>query len=235
VRRILRRDTINVVEIGKLLIQSRGLLADEHGQWQPWLAKNFDLSYRTAHRYVTAAEYVARKSDTVSLSAYRNLSPSVLYELAEDTYSEQEEAEILAEAKAGKRVDQDRASAICARLLPPAPAPTDANDGDDVDDDDQDDDADREIGNLLDGPPRVLPETEPATPSNFALRDFDDAVTKLKSIMTRPAKQFVGTCHTANDLVQVETLLREVAKAKRWDGAALDLEPGEVKAIEAAE
>jgi hypothetical protein len=171
----------------------------------------------------------------------------VLYELAGGTYSEQEEAEILAEAKAGKRVDQDRASAICARLLPPAPAPADADDGDDVDDDqhddqdgdqdddqdDADDDADREIGKLLDGPPPALPETEPATPCNFALRDFDQAVTKLKSIMTRPAKQFVGTCHTTNDLIQVETLLREVAKAKRWDGAGIDLEPGEFKAIEA--
>ena len=159
VRRILRRDTINVVEIGKLLLQSRGLLADEHGQWQPWLAKNFDLSYRTALNYCGAAEYVASKNATVAL--FRNLAPTVLYGLHEGKYSEQVEAEILAEAKAGKRVDQGRALAICERCAP-APAPADADDGDDVDDDDQDDaddaaeddDAEREIGKLLDGPPR---------------------------------------------------------------------------------
>ena len=215
------------------------MLADEHGKWQPWLAKNFDLTCRTALHYVTAAEYI--KSETISILVYRNLAPTVLYDLAEGHYSEEAEKEILAEAKAGKRVDRDRAEAICKKFAPP-PAPADegedgdgdehGDDGGDEGDDAQDDDADREIGKLLDGPPPALPETEPATPCNFALRDFDQAVTKLKQIMTKPAKQFVGTRHTTNDLVQVETLLREVAKAKRWDGAGLDLEPGEFKAIE---
>jgi len=131
--------------------------------------------------------------------------------------------------------------AICERLAPAAnnDADDDVDHGDDAGGDDQDDDAnddaDREIGKLLDGPPPVLPETEPATPSNFALRDFDQAVTKLKQIMTRPAKQFVDSVHTSNDLVQVETFLREVAKDKRWAGTTLDLEPKEFKAIETDE
>ena len=53
--------------------------------------------------------------------------------------------------------------------------------------------------------------------------------------MTRPAKQFVDSVHTSNDLVQVETFLREVAKDKRWAGTTLDLEPKEFKAIETDE
>jgi hypothetical protein len=73
-RTMLRRDTTSVIEKGKLLLRSRELLADEHGQWMPWLAENFDLSYRTALRYVSAAEYVA-KSDTVA--DFANLSPTV--------------------------------------------------------------------------------------------------------------------------------------------------------------
>jgi hypothetical protein len=79
----------------------------------------------------------------------------------------------------------------------------------------------------------VLPETEPAIASNFALRDFDQAVTKLRQIMTKPAKQFIGSVHTSNDLVRVETFIREVAKVKRWDG--IDLEPKENEAIETDE
>src|SRR5262249_51247989 len=68
-RAALKRETANAVVIGRLLIESRNHL--DHGEWQPWLAKNFDLSYRTALNYVSAAEYVARKgkSETFSLSS----------------------------------------------------------------------------------------------------------------------------------------------------------------------
>jgi len=37
-RMLLRRDTTSIIEKGKLLLRSRELLADEHGQWMPWLA-----------------------------------------------------------------------------------------------------------------------------------------------------------------------------------------------------
>ena len=60
-RAILRRETGDVVLAGNLLLKSRELSTNEHGAWQPWLAENFDLSYRTALRYVAAAEYVAQK------------------------------------------------------------------------------------------------------------------------------------------------------------------------------
>ena len=38
-RILLNRDTISVIEKGRLLLRSRELLADEHGQWMPWLAR----------------------------------------------------------------------------------------------------------------------------------------------------------------------------------------------------
>jgi hypothetical protein len=241
VRRMLRRDTINIVEVGKLLLKSRALLADEHGQWKPWLSKNFDLSYFTARNYCLAAEYVVSKSLTVQL--FRNLAPSVLYWLAEGRrYSQEQEDEILAQAKAGRRIDQDAEGEIRERLAPPPTAneaddagDDAAQDGDDAADDAHDDDAkdeddadaDREIGALLDGPPPVLPESEPATPCNFALRDFDLAVAKLKTIMTKPAAQFTGTVHSGNDLLHIETFIRDVATAKRFAG----LETGELKPV----
>src|SRR5262245_62772064 len=79
---------------------------------------NFDLSYRTEIRYVSAAEYVERESKSDTVSLFANLSPTVLYGLAAGHYNEQEEAAILAAARKG-RVDQEGALAICKALAPP--------------------------------------------------------------------------------------------------------------------
>ena len=67
-RTALRRETMNIIEIGNLLIESRELFADGHGEWLPWLEKNFDRSERSAHRYIAAAEYVVAKPATVATS-----------------------------------------------------------------------------------------------------------------------------------------------------------------------
>ena len=84
-------------------------MAHEHGEWQPWLAENFDLSYRTAVRYISAAEYVERKSKSDTVALFADLSPTVLYLLAEGHYSAKEEAAILAATREG-RVDNDARS-----------------------------------------------------------------------------------------------------------------------------
>ena len=151
-RTALQRETTSIIEIGNLLIESRKLLANEHGEWLPWLAKNFDLSERTARRYTDAAAYAASKSDTVS--DFGNLAPTVLYALAAGHYNEEEEAAILA-ATRKDRVDQDAAGAICEALAPP--------DDDDQDDGGDDDGAeppaaeDAESAAILDGPPPKVP------------------------------------------------------------------------------
>src|SRR5262249_936195 len=152
VRTALRSQTKNVIEIGKLLIESRKHL--EHGEWQDWLVKNFDLSYRTALNYVGAPEYSARKGKSETVENFAHLSTPVLYGLAEGGYyNEQEEAAILT-ATRERRVDEDAADAIGEKLAPP----DDADDADDQDDDGGDDTAaaaaeDPEIAAILDGPP----------------------------------------------------------------------------------
>ena len=75
-RTMLRRATKDVIVIGKLLIESRKHL--EHGEWQDWLQGHFDLSYRTAVNYCEAAEYVARKSKSETISDFTALAPTVL-------------------------------------------------------------------------------------------------------------------------------------------------------------
>jgi hypothetical protein len=116
-RTVLRRETPDVVSAGNLLIESRKHL--EHGEWQDWLAENFDLSLRSAQNPVAAAEYAARvKSKSANVADFSNLALTVLYALAAGHYNEQEEAAILAATRKG-RVDQTRAAAIREALAPP--------------------------------------------------------------------------------------------------------------------
>jgi hypothetical protein len=216
-RPILHRQTTDVILAGQLLLESRELLADEHGQWMPWLAENFDLSYRTAVNYMSAAKYAARQNCNV-VSHLRNVAPTVLYGLAQGDYTEQEEAEILAQAKAGMRIDQDRAWEIRKALAPP-------DDDDADDDDDQDHDGkdggrdgaeeDAEIGAILEGPPPAVPPPAPnLAPPDFALRDFEQAIGALKRLRTKPPRQFASTMHSAEDLEGVECFIRAVARSR---------------------
>ena len=213
----LKQATKDVIEIGNLLIKSREYL--EHGEWQNWLAENFDLTYRTAHNYEAAAEYVAaRKSETIS--HFANLSPTVLYDLATGGYLEEEEKAILAAARKG-RVDQYRAKEICNKLKPPVPPVDDARDAEVrriawMLKEGADADAEDESEAIIDGPPPKVPSSAPIqTPPNFALDNFDHAVTLLKHIMTKPLAKFADTAHSVEDLKKVEAFIRDVIQARR--------------------
>ena len=65
-RQRLSAETTNIWEIGQLLIKARQQLELEHGEWMPLLAQNFDLSYRTALRYIKVEEYRRSKIATVA-------------------------------------------------------------------------------------------------------------------------------------------------------------------------
>jgi hypothetical protein len=223
-RTMLRRDTLGVIGKGKLLLRSRELHADEHGEWQKWLAKNFDLTYRTALNYMNAAKYVAEyvahegKSETVS--HFANLSPTVLYHLAEGHFDERVEAAILAEARK-RRVDEDAAWAIDEKLAPPD---DDAGDANDQEDGNEAPASDPEIEMILDGPPPAVPLPAPNPPlPDFALRDFDQAIATLKRLLTKSSAQFDGTAHTVDDLEKVESFIRAVANPQTVAAAGTHL------------
>jgi hypothetical protein len=206
---VLRRATKDAITAGKLLTESRKLLG--HGEWQNWLADNFDLSYRTAINYCQAAGYVARKAKSETVADFSALAPTVLYALAAGGYNAKEEAAILAATRKG-RVGQTRVSEVCDALTPPdsEPDPPDA-------------DAepvrlaiaeDPEITAILDGPPPEVPAPAPNTAQDFTLRAFDQAVDALKQLMTKPAARFACSVH-ASDLQAVESFLRAVADRAR--------------------
>jgi Protein of unknown function (DUF3102) len=207
-RTMLRRATKDVIVIGKLLIESRKHL--EHGEWQDWLQGHFDLSYRTAVNYCEAAEYVARKSKSETISDFTALAPTVLYWLAAGHYTAEEEAAILA-ATRKCRVDQTRASAICDALTPPDSEQPDQPDGADEAVEAAEDPQSTAI---LDGPPPDVPPPAPNTTTDFTLRAFDQAVNALKQLMTKPAARFAYSVH-ASDLEGVESFLRAVADRAR--------------------
>jgi hypothetical protein len=207
-RDALRRETTNVIEIGDLLLESRKLLA--HGKWQDWLDEHFDLSYRTALNYRDAAEYVARKSKSETVAHFASLSPFVLYTLATGRYDAKEEEAILAATHEG-RVDGKRAHAICQTLKTQAADVADASH-------DDDDAEDAESMATLDGPPPDVPPPAPiAPPPDFALHAFDQAVSELKQLLTKPATKFADTVHTANDLEEVLAFLQAVLERTKYE------------------
>ena len=204
----MRRETTDVVLAGKLLIESRKHL--KHGEWQPWLAENFDLSYRTAVNYCDAAEYAEQKCNVAD---FANLAPTVLYALAAGHYNAEEEAAVLAATRKG-RVDQTRALAICDELVPPQEAEDDGK-GDEAEED-------AEIEAILDGPPPAVPPPTPTLPPNFMLRKFDQAIAVLQRLMTKSSALYVNSIHSSNDLENVENFIHAVAdqvcKARKESG-----------------
>ena len=57
----LGRTAQNIIEVGKRLIQAKSLV--NHGHWQDWLQNNFDLTERTARRFMQCAERFSKMVD----------------------------------------------------------------------------------------------------------------------------------------------------------------------------
>jgi hypothetical protein len=228
-RERLSAETTNIWEIGRLLNSARQQLELEHGEWMPWLAQNFDLSYRTALRYMKVAEYHASKSAT--MANLSKLSPSVLYALAEGDYSEEEETAILDETMSWRgvhRIDIDKVNDIVAALGPPVPdlelEPELQTDEEAEAEDEADQEADAEVEAILDGPPPKLPPTEPAQPAGpsepEAWPAFEMAIGELLGLHTKPLAWFAGTKYDSEDIETVACFLHELAAKLKTKAAA---------------
>ena len=208
IRTALGRDTKNPIEVGKYLIESKDEI--DYGDWLGWLKENFDLSRRSAYRYISVARFAETE---LRLATVANLARSVLYALAERRYSVEQKDAILAATREG-RVDTTRADEICQTLKTPSPTDDPAPAVDNVDDDanavaagtekiqdgsppaaslpaasppaattdnvDDDDAEDAEIVKILDDPPPDVPPPAPITTPDFDLRNFDMTVELFK-------------------------------------------------------
>lgn len=71
----------NLVEIGQLLIQAKRLLG--HGRFRTWLGEHFSMSAKTANRFMSVAQMVARHELTPpQVDLLLSLDLKSLYELA---------------------------------------------------------------------------------------------------------------------------------------------------------
>lgn len=57
----------NIIEVGKRLIQAKSLV--NHGHWQNWLEKNFQLSQASATRFMNCAERFGNLATLQSLKS----------------------------------------------------------------------------------------------------------------------------------------------------------------------
>src|SRR5690242_8949909 len=65
IRDILRNTTAGIIEVGERLKAIKDRL--QHGQFTSWIDAEFGMADRTARLYVSAAEWAAGKTETVSV------------------------------------------------------------------------------------------------------------------------------------------------------------------------
>jgi hypothetical protein len=81
---IFKRETTDVIEVGRLLMLAKKEVG--HGEFLPWLEKEFSLSEKTAQRYMVAHKFRIEVAAPLLKSAKLSdlkLRPSALYELVE--------------------------------------------------------------------------------------------------------------------------------------------------------
>ena len=173
----------DAIAIGGLLLEAQKQVG--HGEWLPWLDREFDFSARTAQNYMASHEF-GLKYETV---AYLRLSCSALYTLASGDYSDEEVVAVLT-AAATERVNRGRLEEIVSALEDPEleeageaqeeeappPWPWEADT--------------TEAEAILDGPPPDLPPTEDAPPVDHLTPAFKSAVEKLCELRTKPIAKF---------------------------------------------
>jgi hypothetical protein len=95
IRDRLGRIATNLIEIGENLLKAKALTG--HGGFGRYLKAEFDMSERTAERYMAAAERFAGKSDTVS-----DLPPTLVYKLAAKSTPDDLVREVIQRREAGE-------------------------------------------------------------------------------------------------------------------------------------
>jgi hypothetical protein len=211
IKKTLRNDIGNIIKRGELLQEAKDQL--EHGQWLPWLEENFEMDERTAQRAVAVAKFASKYDSLSDL----HLTKSALYELSSGDYPAKVIKAALKEAES-KQVNDSRLYEINEELNPPEPEP--------VEDDDipEADGAEAEAEEILDGPPPDLPPSEPPTPTDFKLAQFDRAVKMLAELHTGSVKKFVGTAHSADDLRKIADFLSAVVDVLDSEGRGRTLQ-----------
>jgi hypothetical protein len=198
----LRSETVCVIKSGELLIEAKAQI--KHGEWLPWLAHNFDLSERTARKYMAAAQYASNRN----LGADLNVAPAVLYALAADEYGPKAAAKILKMAKS-RRVDQSLAQMIVNET-----SAFGAEDSGEIKSKEERQQLEEEANAILDNPPPDLPpppEPVPLETDKYLHEKLAELMVELKKLATKSTDRFVACGIEPSDLENVADFLREIA------------------------
>jgi hypothetical protein len=206
----LKSDTVNVIRIGKLLIEAHRRL--HHGRWLPWLRENFTLSERTAQNYINAARFAAKYATVADLK----LRPGALYALIEMPAATA--AKVLKAAKkASGWIDREQIQEI-AETLNRADAVKDRQHAAEESLKDR-----IEAEAILDGAPPELPPTSSPSPLPRDAARFETltrAVAAILSLRTLAAEKLAESAISPADLESAATLLTQIAEVKRRRPAA---------------
>jgi hypothetical protein len=100
IRTLGQRVAADVVEIGRRLTECKKLAG--HGNWLPWLEREFGWSDETARKFMRAYEFARRHK----FQQGWNMSNSALHLLAKPSTPEAARDEIMARAQAGERISK---------------------------------------------------------------------------------------------------------------------------------
>jgi site-specific DNA-methyltransferase (adenine-specific) len=115
IRTLGKRVVNDVIEIGKLLIECK--VRCGHGNWLPWLEREFGWTDKTAERYISVYQLSVGKFDTVS---NLDLPMRALYLLAAPSTPESARDEVIELAESGKRISHAEVQAIIDAHSPAA-------------------------------------------------------------------------------------------------------------------
>jgi Protein of unknown function (DUF3102) len=115
IRQRMTRTAQDIVEIGCELIAVKERVG--HGNFLPWIEREFAMSYDMAARFMNVARNMA-----MQISQGAKFQQAVLYELASPSIAEEVRTEITERAKAGEKVTlADVRSARAKARTPPEP------------------------------------------------------------------------------------------------------------------
>jgi DUF3102 family protein len=188
----LQREAANSITIGGLLIEAQAQL--DYGEWLAWLKKHFGSTDRTTENYMNAARFAARFEIVSKLK----LRPSALYRLGRELEKptgryNHKAIEAILKAAETKWVNADETKAIAKSLQPP------------------------KIQEAIPTKAQASAEKVEAL-VELVFRDvifpsFDQTVTTLAHLQTKPLDSFVATTHAPDRIRAVSIFLQEVANA----------------------
>jgi hypothetical protein len=221
----LKSEIANKIKVGGLLVEAKE--AVRHGEWLPWLERNFALSERSAQHYMVAFKFAAKyecgadlklrlnaiyeleKSDEETVGAVLQLAKTewlngeVVARVAEAFRRSKNAAFENEECEAERRSEEQVEAIVAAQAEATIKQEAEAR---------------AEAETILDAAPPELPLTAARAPrlrDEFLTSAFQRAIKMLKDMMTKPAAKFVRADYSATDLELVANFLNQVAAAKQ--------------------